>query len=139
MLIFLLYICLCCISLANSSRQGIIESSIYDILQNIIQIKHIANDACNFVVLGDFSSRTGQQCDYVVDDHATHIDILPDDYVSDREIPSKSQDNIVNSNGQLTLKFLKQSGLRIANGRVCEAKQIGAYTFVGSRGSSLVD
>ena len=75
----------------------------------------------------------------MVDDHATHKHILPDDYVSDQEIPRKSQDNIVNSNGQLLLDILKQSGLRIANGRVCEDKQIGAYTFVGSRGSSLVD
>ena len=67
------------------------------------------------------------------------MDVLPDDYISDQEIPRKSQDNIVNSNGQLLLEFLKQSGLRIANGRVCENKQIGAYTFVGSRGSSLID
>ena len=55
---------------------------------------------------------------------------LPDDYVSDEEIPRKSQDNIVNSNGQLLLEFLKHSDLRIANGRVCEDKQIGAYTYV---------
>ena len=64
---------------------------------------------------------------------------LPDDYVSDEEIPRKSQDNIVNSNGQLLLEFLKHSDLRIANGRVCEDKQIGAYTYVCSKGSSLVD
>ena len=75
----------------------------------------------------------------MVDDHAIHMDILPDDYVSDQEIPRKSQDNAGNCNGQLLLKFLKQSGLRIANERVCEDKQIGAYTFVGSRGSSFVD
>ena len=85
------------------------------------------------------NSRIGQHCDYVTEDYATHMDVLPDDYVPDLKIPRKSQDNTVNSNGQLLLDFLKQSGLRIANGRVCEDRDVGAYTFVGSRGSSLVD
>ena len=91
---------------ANSSRQGIIESSIYDdILENILLIKNTNNEACNFVILGDLNSRIGQQCDYVADDYATHMNILPDDYIPDQEIPRKSQDNVVNSNGQLLLEF----------------------------------
>ena len=46
---------------------------------------------------------------------------------------------IVNLNGYLLLGFFKQSGLRIANERVCEDKNVGAFTYVGPRGSSLVD
>ena len=102
------YICLSYIPPANSSRQGIIESSIYDdILENILLIKNTNNEACNFVILGDLNSRIGQQRDYVADDYATHMNILPDDYIPDQEIPRKSQDNVVNSNGQLLLEFLK--------------------------------
>lgn len=77
------YICLCYIPPANSSRQGIIETNIYDdILQNIMHIKEITDNTCNFILLGDLNSRIGQQCDYVKDDFATHIDALPDDYIS---------------------------------------------------------
>ena len=41
----------------------------------------------------------------MADDYATHMNILPDDYIPDQEIPRKSQDNVVNSNGQLLLEF----------------------------------
>ena len=134
------YLCLCYIPPANSSRQGIIENNIYDdILQNIIHIKEITDNTCNLILLGDLNSRIGQQCDYVKDDFATHIDALPDDYISDLELPRSSTDNIVNSNGHMLLEFLKQTGLRVANGRVGEDKNVGACTYVGSKGSSLVD
>ena len=85
------------------------------------------------------NNKMGQMSDYVTDDFATHMDVLPDIYVPALELPRKSQDNTVNSNYQLPLEFLKQSELRIANGRVCEDQEVGTYTFVGSRGSSLVD
>ena len=134
------YLCLCYISPSNSSRQGIIDSSAYDeILQNILHIKNITNDACNIILVGDLNSRIGQDCDYVADDSATHLDVLPDDYIPDHAIPRSSQDQITNANGKLLLELLKQTGLRVANGRVCEDKHIGSFTFVGSRGSSLVD
>ena len=45
---------------------------------------------------------------------------LPDDYISDLELPRSSTDNV-------------------ANGRVGEDKNVGACTYVGSKGSSLVD
>jgi hypothetical protein len=63
--------------------------------------------------------------------------ILPDDYEVDDIMPRKTQDHVVNTNGQLLIDFLKQSGLRIANGRV--AGDIGAFTFIGANGSSLID
>ena len=44
------YVCLC------YSRQGIIDSSIYDsILENMLSIKNTTHDACNFIILGAFA------------------------------------------------------------------------------------
>ena len=51
--------------------------------------------------MGDLNSRIGQQCNYVAGDFATHIDVLPDDFIPDQVLSRKSQDNITNSNGQL--------------------------------------
>ena len=44
-----------------------------------------------------------------------------------------------NSNGTILLDFCKQTGFRIMNGRVGNDYGIGRYTFVGHRGSSVVD
>ena len=55
-------------------------------------------------------------------------------------MPRSSEDEVhVNNNGLLLLDFCKQTGLRIMNGRVGNDQGIGKYTFVGSRGRSLVD
>ena len=43
------------------------------------------------------------------------------------------------NNGLLLSEFCKQTGLRIMNGMLGEDKGVGRYTFVGSRGSSVVD
>ena len=45
----------------------------------------------------------------------------------------------MNNNGLLLLDLCKQTGLRIMNGRVGDDYGVGRYTFVGSRGSSVVD
>ena len=133
-----LFICLCFIVPDNSSRNAIVDFNIYDILlDNLIYIKKLTNDKCNFLCLGDFNARVGNRSDFVSEENVKHMPFLPEDYITDTELPRKSQDTGVNSNGLLLLDFLKQSGLRIANGRVCG--DIGSCTFVGNRGSSLVD
>ncbi len=91
------------------------------------------------MVLGDLNSRCGTLPDYVADDSATHMPTLPDDYVTDTEYFRSSQDATVNANGRLLLDLCKETGLRIANGRVGADKCSGMCTFVGGRGSSLVD
>ena len=74
------------------------------------------------------------------DDNTEHISVLPDDNVSDTQMPRYSQDEgHINSNGHLLFDFCIRTGLRIMNGRVGNNEGVGKYTFVGSRGSSLVD
>ena len=104
----------------------------------MFKLKHLTQFfQCNFLLLGDYNARIGDQCDYVATDSSSHVHYLPDDYVTDQELPRKSVDKIVNANGHMLLDFLKQSGLRIANGRVCNS--VGSYTYVGSAGCSSID
>ena len=108
-------------------------------MDNILYLQESTNENCNFIDVGDLNSRIGQELDYVSDDRDINMNVLPDDYVSDEKLERKSPDLITNAKGYLLLDFLQQSGLRIANGRVCEGKKTGAVTYVGIRGSSLVD
>ena len=77
---------------------------------------------------------------FVVDDNPGHMDVLPDDYIPDSSMPRCSEDKgHVNNNGLLLLDLCKQTGLRVMNGRVGKDSGVGKYTFVGSRGRSVVD
>ena len=68
------------------------------------------------------------------------MNVLPEDYTPDNFMPRYSEDEgHVNNNGLLLLDFCKQTGLRLMNGRVGNDSGIGRYTFVGHRGSSVVD
>lgn len=69
------------------------------------------------------------------------MNMLPDDYMFDKESNRYSRDTgRINNNGIQLLDLCKQTGLRIFNGRVGNDKfQRLDCTFVGHRGSSLVD
>lgn len=124
-----------------SSRQSMVDISTFDRLtDSIVKINNLTNERCNIILAGDFNSRTSDNADFVVFDSDANIHVLPDDYVSDQFLPRVSQDKgHLNSNGTYLLDFCKQTGLRILNGRIGKDAGIGKYTFVGSRGSSLVD
>ena len=117
------------------------ETNIFDrLLDSTVFIENKFHGNCIFLLCGDFNSRTSNNPDFVIDDDTLHMSVLPDDYVSDTQIPRYSQDEgHTNSNGLLFLDFCRQTGLRIMNGRVGNDEGVGKYTFVGSRGSSLVD
>ena len=93
-----LYVCLCYIVPSNSSRNTFSDSNIYDvILENIVHIQNVSNENCYFMLTGDLNSRIGQENDFVSNDYPTHMNLLPDDYISDVELPRKSQDNTINA------------------------------------------
>lgn len=93
------------------------------------------------MILGDLNSRVGNLQDFVVDDNYTlrNQNLLPEEYTTDMFLPKKSEDSVVNTNGRLLIDFLTETGLRIANGRIGSDQNIGAFTFVGANGSSVVD
>ena len=109
-------------------------------LDSVVYIENVTQNACNFLICGDFNGRTSVNPDFVKEDDSIHMPVLPDEYIPDVKLPRFSQDNgHVNNNGLLLLEFYKQTWLSIMNGRVGNDCGVGRYTFVGSRGSSLVD
>ena len=96
-------------------------------LNSVSLIHNYTGGHCNIILSGDFNSRTSD-CSFCID------------YVFDISRPRFAQDKgHTNSNGTAVLDFCKQTSLRILNGRCAEDAGIGKYTFIGSRGCSLVD
>ena len=136
-----LYICLCYVVPDGSSRQALIETNIFDrILESVAHIESKSQKDFSMLICGDFNSRTSDKPDFVLDDDSRNVNFLPDEYTPDQFMSRYSEDiGHVNDNGLLLLDLCKQTGFRILNGRVGEDKGVGKFTFVGSRGSSVVD
>ncbi len=125
----------------GTSRQTMVQTNIFDrILNSMVEIDSKTNSRCNFMICGDFNARTSVDPDFVPDDTVNHIGVLPDDYAADIPLPRFSKDKVrPNDNGSSLLAFCKESGLRIMNGRAGNDTGVGEYTYVGSRGSSVID
>ena len=136
-----LYNCLCYVVPDDSSRQSLNESNIFDrLLESVVFVEDKSANNCNLLICGDFNARSSICPDFVSGDECTHMNVLPEDYTPDQYMHRYSQDEgHTNNNGLLLLDFCKQTGVRILNGRVGNDKGIGRYTFVGNRGSSVVD
>jgi len=136
-----LYICLCYVIPEGSSRSELVQTSVYDrISSHMSQILAETGGTCSFTVLGDMNSRVGNLSDFVINDEiSAHVDLFPDDYVTDTPLPRFTQDSHVNTNGRHLIDFCRESGLRILNGRFGNDNGVGKYTFHGAMGSSLID
>jgi len=134
-----LFICLCYIIPSNSSRRTQVENKIYDLMSNdIISIKDTyGEENCLFMIMGDTNSRTGILLDYISFDNRMLLDnLLPDVYSIDhtRICHAVTKMNRLIKVDVCYLIILRSTGLKIANGRVCE----DAYIYVGYNGSSSV-
>ena len=105
----------------------------------MVHLRSITDKVCKFIICGDFNARVSNLKDFVEDDNSRHVYALPDDYSIDKELPRSSKDTKLNANGSLLIDFCRQTGLRIANGRVGSDKGVGECTYVGTSGSSLID
>lgn len=135
----MLYLCLCYVLPEGTTRQPIVETSVFDRIANdMASFQSLHNCDCSFIVCGDMNARTKDLPDMVVDDNILHLP-LPDDYTIDEYMPRSSQDKTTNSNGTQLLDFCKQTNLRIVNGRFGSDKDIGKFTCHTHRGESVVD
>lgn len=135
-----LILCLCYNLPSDSSRQSLVDEDIFDRMCNfMVKVNNESENKCYFMICGDMNARISDRNDFVVDDTFVHIDTLPDDYVRDNELPRITQDKGFNSNGRSLLEFCRSTGLRVVNGRVADDACVGKCTYVGARGSSLID
>jgi len=101
---------------------------------------YLTDGHCNIILSGDFNSRTSDCSECIDYDLDNDLLLLPDDYVFDISRPRFSQDKgHTNGNGTALLDFCEQTSLRILNSRCADDVGIAKYTFIGSRGCSLVD
>ena len=125
-----LYLCVCYVLPTGTSREVIVETSVFDRVSNDIAYFHSNNNEsdCSFIICGDMNARTKDLPDMVLDDNFVHLP-LPDDYILDDFImPRASEDKISNQNGTLLLEFCKQTNMRILNGRTGSANSHVIHT-----------
>ena len=135
-----LFIGLCNVVPESSGRFNLQVQNVFDRLLNSVSLIYNYTDGhCNIILSGDFNSRTCDCSDCIDYDLDNDLLLLPDNYVFDISRPRCSQDKGHTSNGTAFVDFCKQTSLRILNHRCAEDADIVKYTFIGSRGCSLVD
>mgnify|MGYP000169787250 FL=1 len=108
------------------------------LLSNIVKLNSEPN-SLHLVICGDMNANTSDNPDCVADESLNHTDFLPDEYCVDNYLKRCSQDKgRINNNGNMLLDLCKQSGMRILNDR-CSGDKDGKFTYVRSKGSSVVD
>ena len=134
------YLGLCYNAPEGSGRVIYDERNIFDtILQDIVSFENLTEGKCNIFVCGDLNARTGTKSDYVENETAQILDLLPDDYILDQPLPRYSEDSVCNEYGNCLLDLCKSTGLRIVNGRLGDDKYNGKYTCIKGNGKSVVD
>ena len=95
-----------------------------------------------FVILGDFNSRIGNEVEFNIEHKSSHdcpLDLLAfNNYNYIYDLPRNSKDMIVNRRGRQLLKLCREHDLVIANGRAEDDKS-GEFTFISHLGQSCVD
>ena len=134
------FLCLCYNLPTGTSRQALTEDSMFDRISHyMLHLQSLSDKPCKFIICGDMNARVSDLKDYVEDDYSRHVYALPDDYCPDNILPRSTKDNTLNPNGSVLIDFCRQSGLRIANGRVGSDAGVGECTYVGYGGTSLID
>ena len=134
------FLCLCYNLPSGTSRQGLTEDNIFDRISSyMVHLQSLSDKPRKFIICGDMNARVADTNDFVSGDASRHVYTLPKDNVAYNWLPRSSKETKLNSNGNLLIDFCRQTGLRIANGRVGSDAGIGECTYVGSRGASLID
>lgn len=98
--------------------------------------RFMLESGANLVILcGDFNARIGEMSENDIVVSLNNEVYVEREYNDERT----SKDKIVNARGRKILDFCSTSGMYIANGRLGEDKNLGEFTCVTSRGSSVVD
>ena len=127
-----IYLCASYIWGDNSPAHNIVDSDLFDILEN--DILQFQSKGAVFV-LGDMNGRVGLKCDYIIYDKTNAV-TDHDNYVPDIPLTRLSTDSQFNTQGLRLLDLCKSTGLRICNGRF---ENTESYTFYSTNGCSVID
>lgn len=114
-------VCTCYLPPHGSSRYVSAQEFYDQLLTNIYEYQHLRK----FILCGDFNSRIGGMADFI-----EGVDVIQDRHVIDY---SK------NMYGEFLCNFLIDSYCCILNGRQCKTTDDNDFTFVSTRGNSVVD
>ena len=122
-----MYICGAYVWGADSPAYNTIDVDLFEILENDISL---FQESGNIMIAGDFNSRVGNKCDYIVYDSINSC-VDHDCYIPDNNLYRASVDSSQNSHGLKLLDLCKTCSLRILNGRVGDSNH---FTFFSKNG-----
>ena len=106
-----LHLCLCYNVPSGSSWEAMVEENLFDRLtEKIVHLKAVFGENCRIIICGDLNAQLSDLKDYVTNDDARYIFALPEDYVTDMEMPRKTKDNDTNENGSLLIDLCRVTG-----------------------------
>ena len=114
-------VCTCYLPPHGSSRYVSAQEFYDQLLTNIYEYQHLGK----FILCGDFNSRIGDMADFI-----EGVDVI-----QDRNVIDYSK----NMYGEFLCNFLIDSNCCILNGRQCKTIDDNDFTFVSTRGNSVVD
>ena len=111
--------------------------------QDVDMFEQIESDVEKYKLLGkvfitgDLNSRTSNESDFL--DFDNYLDNNAELELNDQNTQRVNMDKILDDHGKRLLQLCRSTNLLIGNGRLCDDKNIGEYTYINSNGCSVVD
>jgi hypothetical protein len=119
----------------DSPITQIFQEDLFDVLSN--DVFHF-EEFGKVLLIGDWNCRVGNRNDYIYFD--SYVDGLDyDSYTPDVSLERASSDKLCNARGIQMLDFCKATSLRIANGRIGNDYNTGAFTYYNRNACTTID
>ncbi|CAC5404997.1 unnamed protein product [Mytilus coruscus] len=130
-----IFICFSYVPHERFNYYQLCDIDFHDIIESIV---NNYNDVGIVMVRGDLNSRIGELSDFLLSDdldkYVESVEHVVNPIISDR----RSMDKTVNAFGRKLLQMCFNTGLVVANGRLCNDKD-GNFTFCTAKGRSVND
>ncbi|VDI46083.1 Hypothetical predicted protein [Mytilus galloprovincialis] len=130
-----IFICFSYVPHERSNYYQLCDIDFHDIIESIV---NNYSDKGIVLVCGDLNSRIGELSDFLLNDdldkYVESVEHVVNPIISDRS----SMDKTVNAFGRKLLQMCFNTGLVVANGRLCNDKN-GNFTFCTAKGRSVND
>ncbi|CAC5423117.1 unnamed protein product [Mytilus coruscus] len=129
-----IFICFSYVPHERSNYYQLCDIDFHDIIESIV---NNYSDKGIVMVCGDLNSRIGELSDFLLSDdldkYVESVEHVVNPIISDRH----SMDKTVNAFGRKLLQMCFNTGLVVANGRLCNDKD-GNFTFCTAKGRSVM-